>query len=494
MQPGSVTRKLAAILMADVVGYSRMVGADEVGTLERLKELRSRVVNPALTRHRGRLVRTLGDGLLIDFSSAVDAVSFAVAIQVALLDRNHGVPPDKQIVLRIGINVGDIVVEDDNILGDGVNVAARLETSCEPGGVLISRAVRDQIRDKLQLPFADLGEREVKNIARPVRVFGLGPDQIAALASQGDQASPEPVTTIAALAPSAAPFSIVVLPFNNLSGEREQEYFADGLTDSLTAELATMMPELSVVASTSAFTYKGKPTDVRQIGRDLDVRFVLAGSVLPGPGTVRINAQLVNAVSGAHLWAERFEGDGSDLVRLQDRLALQIAKTVGARFVAEAARDAERRDGNPLARDLYLRASAVWQHVPVLLPHLQEAEGLLRQALALDDTRPELYGTLAISIVVQIYDWSHQLQLTPDQEQARLAEAEAFIDRALALDFSHPNAHYARGLLLGRGGGRWREAAQALEMAVNLRPNSAGFKLGYAQALGHLGEPERGSQ
>src|SRR5580704_11517720 len=284
-------RRLAAILAADVAGYSRLMGADEEGTHERLKAHRRELVDPKIAEHSGRIVKTTGDGILAEFGSVVDAVRCAAEVQRAMIDREAGMPENRRIRLRIGINLGDVIVEDDDIFGDGMNVAARLEALSDPGGLCISRMVRDQIRDKLAYAFEDLGEQSVKNIARPVRVYALHPKGTAgvstARASSATSRSP----------PIAAPrLSIVVLPFTNLSDDREQQYFADGITEDLTTDLSRIAHSF-VISRNTAFTYRNKVVDTKQVGRELGVRYVLAGSVRRSGSRVRVSAQLIDAAT-----------------------------------------------------------------------------------------------------------------------------------------------------------------------------------------------------
>jgi adenylate cyclase len=295
---GRVERKLAAILAADVAGYSRLMGADEEGTLARLKALRRELSDPKIKEHRGRIVKTTGDGLLIEFASVVDAVRCAVEVQREMAERNVGVPPDRLIAFRMGINLGDIIKDGRDIHGDGVNVAARLEALAEPGGIWVSRVVRDQVRDKLAFSFEDMGEQQVKNIARPVRVHRI---------LLGERPSPsEPGIETPLQPPLMLPDkpSIAVLPFQNMSGDPEQEYFADGMVEEIITALSRIR-WLFVIARNSTFTYKGRAVDVKQIGRELGVRYVLEGSVRKGGNRVRITAQLIDATNGAHLWADR---------------------------------------------------------------------------------------------------------------------------------------------------------------------------------------------
>jgi adenylate cyclase len=299
------TRRLVAILALDVAGYSRLMGVDEEGTHERLKAHLGQLVDPKIKEHRGRTVKNTGDGLLAEFSSVVDAVRCAVEVQRGMIDREPMVTDERRIRFRIGINLGDVIVEEHDIFGDGVNVAARLEALAEPGGICVTGMVHDHIRDKLAYPFDDIGEQSVKNIARPVRVYDLRPEAIAGLPRSS---SPLPM---AIPQPAVAPrLSIVVLPFSNLSDDPERQYFADGITEDLTTDLSRLAGML-VISRNTAFTYRDKRVDSRQIGRELCVRYVLAGSVRRSDNRVRVNAQLIDAETDAHLWAERFDGDGA---------------------------------------------------------------------------------------------------------------------------------------------------------------------------------------
>src|SRR6201981_3722208 len=322
------TRRLAAILAADVAGYSRLMGADEEGTHERLKAHLRELVEPKIKEHRGHTVKNTGDGLLAEFSSVVDAVRCAAEMQRAMADRNAETVEDERITFRVGINLGDVIVEEHDIFGDGVNVAARLEALAEPGGICISRTVRDHIRDKLAYPFEDLGEQSVKNIARPVRVYALRPEAVAELPASSVPAAPPTAR------PAAAPrLSIVVLPFANLSNDPDQKYFADGITEDLTTDLSRIA-DMFVISRNTAFTYQGKRVDTKQIGRDLGVRYLLEGSVRRSGNQIRFNAQLIDAATDAHLWAERFDGDTADLFALQNEITSRIAVALSLELVA----------------------------------------------------------------------------------------------------------------------------------------------------------------
>src|SRR5262249_51558093 len=327
-------------------GYSRLMGVDEEGTLERLKALRHELLDPKITAHHGRIVKTTGDGLLVEFASVVDAVRCAVAVQQAMPERETGVAADDRIKLRIGINVGDIVVEDGDIFGDGVNVAARLEGLAAPGGICVSARVQEDAAGKLDLVFEDIGEQQLKNIARPVRAYrvvttaGLTMPQV----SSGPPLPDKP--------------SIAVLPFANMSGDPEQEYFADGMVEEIITALSRIR-WLFVIARNSSFTYKGQAVDVKLVGRELGVRYVLEGSVRKAGGCVRITAQLIDATNGAHLWADRFDGPLEDVFDLQDKVASSVAGVIEpALQAAETHRSAARPTTDLSAYDLYLRALA----------------------------------------------------------------------------------------------------------------------------------------
>ena len=342
----SQTRRLAAILAADVAGYSRLMGADEEGTLERLKALRRELVDPKIAEHHGRIVKTTGDGLLVEFASVVDAVRCAVAVQQAMPERNTGVGADSRIELRIGINLGDVIVEGDDLYGDGVNIAARIEALADPSGVLVSNTVHDQVRDRLPFVFEDLGKQQVKNIARPVRVYRVC-----------DLGAPKHPSAPALTLPDKP--SIAVLPFANLSGDPEQEYFADGMVEEIITALSRIR-WLFVIARNSTFTYKGQAIDVRRVGRELGVRYVLEGSVRKAGGRVRITAQLIDATNNAHLWADRFDGSLQDVFDLQDKVASSVAGLIEpALQAAETARSINRPTNDLTAYDLYLRAYAM---------------------------------------------------------------------------------------------------------------------------------------
>src|SRR5271166_4336262 len=370
----SQTRRLAAILAADVAGYSRLMGADEEGTLERLKALRRELVDPKIAEHHGRIVKTTGDGLLVEFASVVDAVRCAVAVQQAMPERNTDVRVDNRIELRIGINLGDVIVEGDDLYGDGVNIAARIEALADAGGVFVSNTVHDHVRDRLPFVFEDRGEQYVKNIARPVRVYRV--------CDTGSAAKSPAAPAVPPVLPLPDKPSIAVLPFANMSGDPEQEYFADGMVEEIITGLSQIR-WLFVIARNSTFTYKGRAVDVKEVGRELGVRYVLEGSVRKAGTRVRITGQLIDTLTGAHLRADRFDGSLEDVFELQDKIAVSVAGVIEpALQAAEMRRSAARPTTDLGAYDLYLRALAAV--FPITKERTLEALGLLEQAIAID--------------------------------------------------------------------------------------------------------------
>jgi adenylate cyclase len=447
-------RRLAAILAADVAGYSRLMGADEEGTHERLRAHLRELVDPKIAEHRGRTVKTTGDGLLAEFASVVDAVRCAVEIQAGMAERNAGASADQRIEFRIGINLGDVIAEEHDIFGDGVNVAARLEGLAEPGAICISRVVRDQVRDKLPYVFEDLGEQSVKNIARPVRVYALRPKAVG-----GRAPSSAPPPRPSSQAAGAPRLSIVVLPFTNLSDDREQQYFADGITEDVTTDLSRI-ENMLVISCNTAFTYRNKPIDTKQIGRELGVRYVLEGSVRRSSNRVRVNAQLIDAATDAHLWAERFYSGTDDLFALQSEITSQIANALGVELIAaEAARPAE----HPNALDYILRGRAALLR-PSSRDAYVEAISLFERALTLDPQSVEAQSLLAGSLVGRVLD------LMTGSAAADLARAEGLVDQALAASPRYAFAHAIKGSVL-RAQNRWPEAIPELETALALNRN-----------------------
>ena len=453
----TATRRLAAILAADVAGYSRLMGADEEGTHERLKAHRRELVEPKIGAHSGRIVKTTGDGILAEFASVVDAVRCAAEWQRGMIDREAGVSEDRRIRFRIGINLGDVIVEDGDIFGDGVNVAARLEALAEPGGICISRIVRDQIRDRLAYAFEDLGEQSVKNIARPVRVYALRPEAIADLpASRGPRISP------VAQPPVAPRLSIVVLPFANLSNDPEQQYFADGITEDLTTDLSRISHML-VISRDSAFTYKNKAANAKQIGRELGVRYVLEGGVQRSGNQARINAQLIDAESDTHLWAERFDRDIGDLFALQDEITGRIASTLNLELIAA---ETNRPVEHPDALDYIFRGRELFFGKSRSLQNTRTAIGWYEQALAVDPQSAEAKTYLAGALVDEVRAFR------PKSSTDDLARAEKLIGEALATSAAKTSwAHYVKGALL-RVKGEWRDAIDEFEAALALNHNN----------------------
>ena len=450
----SQTRRLAAILAADVAGYSRLMGVDEEGTHERLKAHLRDLVDPKIKEHRGRVVKNTGDGLLAEFSSVVDAVRCAVEIQRGMAEREPEVPDERRISFRIGVNLGDVIVEETDIFGDGVNVAARLEGLAEPGGICVSRVVRDQIRDKLPYPFEELGEQSVKNIARPVRVYALRPETIAELpASSGP-----PAKTIhqQVVAPR---LSIVVLPFANLSNDPEQQYFTDGITEDLTTDLSRL-ENMFVISRNTAFTYQGKRVDSKQIGRELGVRYVLEGSVRRSGNQFRVNAQLIDAETAAHLWADRFDDNTANLFVLQDEITRRIAVALNLELIdAEAARPTERPD----AVDYILRGRAAL-YKPPSRDSYAEAVSLFERGLALDPRFVEAQSWLATALVNRVID------NVSDSPLADIARAEGSVGQALTASPRSPLAHFAKGQVL-RAQRRPAEAISEYQTVIGFNRN-----------------------
>jgi TolB-like protein/class 3 adenylate cyclase len=380
-----VERRLAAVLAADVAGYSRLMGADEVGTLSALKAHRREVVDPEIAAHKGRIVKTTGDGLLIEFASAVDAVTCAMSIQEKIAERN-GASSGPHIVFRVGINVGDIIIDGDDIFGDGVNVAARVENECEPGGVCLAANAFEQVRGKTQFTFDDLGERALKNIDRPVRIYAAR-SRDARIAVAG-------VSTSSADANKPLPLpdkpSIAVLPFQNMSGDPEQEYFSDGMVEDIITALSRFK-SLFVIARNSSFTYKGKSVDIKQVGRELGVRYVLEGSVRKASGKVRITGQLIEAATGAHLWADRFDGPLDDIFELQDKITSSVVAAIAPRLEQAEIERSERKPTESLdAVDLYYRARQSFRRWT--RQGYEDALQLARQAISLDPNFAAAYG------------------------------------------------------------------------------------------------------
>jgi adenylate cyclase len=498
------TRRLAAILAADVAGYSRLMSADEEGTHQRLQAHFRQLIDPKIKEHRGRTVKNTGDGVLAEFPSVVDAVRCSAEVQRGMIDREPMVSDERRIRFRIGVNLGDVIAEDEDIFGDGVNVAARLEALAEPGGICVSGTVRDQIRDKLPYALDDMGEQSVKNIARPVRVYALRPDAVADLPVRSVQleASRRGPTVLVAMTAAAAAalvvaliawwvwpatrssptatvagapaamstaqplvaprLSIVVLPFANLSDDKEQQYFADGITEDLTTDLSRL-GHMLVISRNSAFTYKDKPVNAKQIGQELGVRYVLEGSVQRSGKQVRVNAQLIDAETDAHLWAERFERDIGDLFALQNEITSRIAIALNLALLGV---EAARPSANPDALDYILRGRAASSKPPTR-DNYAEAIGLFERALALDPRSAEAQSLLANALASRALD-----QMT-DTAAADVARAEGLVGQALAASPDSGIAHMARGKVL-QAQNRYEEAIIEYETALASNRNWVG--------------------
>jgi adenylate cyclase len=495
----SVERKLAAILAADVVGYSRLMGEDEAGTLARLKEHRRELIDAKISDHKGRIVKTTGDGILIQLPSVVEAVACAVAVQRGMAERNVSTPEDQRIEFRVGINLGDIIIEDGDIFGDGVNVAARLEALAEPGGICVSRVVHDQVRDRLDIAFDDMGEQQVKNIARPVHVYRVRLDP--------------PAPANAALPLPDKP-SLAVLPFQNMSGDPEQEYFADGMVEEITTAIARL-PWLFVIARNSSFTYKGKAVDVKQVARELGVRYVLEGSVRKGGNRVRITGQLIDTTTGAHIWADRFDGALDDIFELQDQVASSVVGAIEPRLrLSEIERASRKPTDNLDAYDLYLRALAHLHHYTE--ESYAGAVALLRQAMAIDPVYAPAAAMLAFCRTQQQAQGWGALSAEDLAESVRLARqavdtgrddadvmwqaawplfrfahdaamALSVLDRAVTLNPNSAMAWVCKGWVLARRGDQPDVAIEAFQRGLRLSPfDSLGFFYTGGMAVAHL--------
>jgi len=454
MSEGRVERRLAAILAVDVAGYSRLMGADEEGTLAALRAVRRELSDPKITEHRGRIVKTTGDGLLAEFASVVDAVRCAVELQREMTARNAAALAEHRFEFRMGINVGDIIIEDGDIFGDGVNIAARLEALAEPGGICLSAAAHEQVRDRLDLAFDDLGEQQVKNITRPVRTYAvaLGAPSRAAL----PVAAPLPLTDKPSLA---------VLPFQNLTGDAEQEYFVDGMVEEITTAIARL-PWLFVIARNSAFTYKGKPVEVKQVARELGVRYVLEGSVRKAGNRVRITAQLIDTATSAHIWADRFDGTLDDIFELQDQIASNVAGAIEPRLrQSEIERASRKPTANLTVYDLYLRALAHVRHFTE--EGLAEAVVLARWALALDPSYAPAAAMVGSCRVLQRLQGWGALSADDIGEACRLAR------QALEAERNDPETIWQAAWTLFVLAGEAAMAAAALDRALALNPNAA---------------------
>ena len=515
-----IERRLAAILAADVAGYSRLTGVDEEGTHVQLQDHLRTLVDPKIAEHRGRVVKNTGDGMLAEFSSVVDAVRCALDVQRGMAERNAEVPDEKRIEFRMGINVGDIIIDRGDIFGDGVNVAARLEGLAKPGGICISDDAHRQVRGKFDVTFEDAGERQLKNIARPVRVFRVALDDArpakpiwqrhnAAPAVRRDRWSARVMAIGAAVVLSAGAggaalyfhlgrtpvvvsqvpdqlakpserFSIVVLPFANLSGDASQDYLADVISDELTTAFSRFRDSF-VISRSTAFTYKGKPIDVRQIGKELGVRYALEGSVQPSGDRLRVNAQLIDTESNAHLWADRFDENRSDLLQVQDAIVHHIAFAIGIKLVEERARRALTRAANPNAEDLAWRCQATLMRV-LWTSERDSAFRLCEQALQIDPENVRALSHLSLKFSSRVGFFA-----SPDAK-ADLRRADELASLAIKIDPDYHTAHAAKGDAL-MAAGRYRDAIDSYERALILAPST--ILPGLPFAYDSIGEPEQ---
>ena len=462
MASDQAKRKLAAILAADVAGYSRLMGADEAGTLARLKEYRRELIDPKNKQFRGRIVKTTGDGILIEFPSVVDAIRCSIEIQQGMRKRNADVPKEKCIEFRIGINLGDVIIDGRDLYGDGVHIAARLEGLAEPGGICISQTVLNHARGKIAFEVEDLGEQALKNIVQPIHVYRL------LLGSSPGQTVPRPSEPALALPDKP---SIAVLPFQNMSADPEQDYFADGVVEEIITSLSRIR-WLFVIARNSSFTYKGRAIDVKQVGRELGVRYVLEGSVRKAGSRMRITAQLIDAISGAHLWADHFDGPIEDVFELQDSVALSVAGLIEPTLqAAEMLRSAQRPTDDLTAYDLYLRARAAaqsWDRQGVL-----RALDLLKQALERDPS----YGS-ALALMAVCHQNFHVNGWGEDQEAIREQGVE-YARRALRAAADDPLVLGDAAYVLGYFERDINPALALIDRSLELNPS---FAIGWVRS------------
>ena len=510
----SETRKLAAILVSDIVGFSRLAGADEDRILARLRTLRSDLTDPIISVHHGRVVKQTGDGSIVEFRSVVDAVHCAIEVQKGMIERNHGLPPERRIQFRIGIHIGDVVEEaDGDLMGDGLNIAARLEGFAEPGGIALSEDAYRQVKGKLDVSVRDLGTVRLKNIDEPVRVYSLqvgvlerviptkrsSPGRLAAgiaallivtaggawwlnasrLAAVSTNA-PAPVASNEAAPAEAKRLSIVVLPFTNLSNDPAQDYFADGVTESLTTDLSRLRGSF-VIARNTAFTFKGKNVDVRNIGKELGVRYVLEGSVQRDAGRVRLNVQLVDAETGDHLWADRFDKPAADLFQMQDEIVARLANQLGAELISAEARRSQRTP-TPNSMDLYFQGQA-WLNKGVNPENMAQARSYFERGLAMDPNN--LDALLGVGRV----DYGVGGAYLSDDRDARLAAAETTIAKVLSLRPDDALAHEIMGGVLNQTN-RSQQGIAEFERALALDPNLATAHGDIGLAKIFVGRPE----
>jgi adenylate cyclase len=513
----SETRKLAAILVADIVGYSRLTGADEDRILARLRTLRSDLIDPTIAVHHGRIVKRTGDGSIIEFRSVVDAVRCAIELQNGLIERNAGVPEDRRIQFRVGIHVGDVVEEaDGDLMGDAVNIAARLEGIAKPGAICLSEQVYWQVKGRLDLKVSDLGDTQLKNIAEPIHVYSLEvgqqalakpapsatpADQAKAVASKRHMGSAPLAAAIAALLllvtaggwymlggrltkpAQAEHLSIVVLPFKNLSGDANQDYLGDVLTEELTTSLSRL-PDSFVVSRTTAFAYRGKAEDVKDIGKELGVRYVLEGSAQRSGQRVRVNAQLIDATTGAHLWADQLDANQSDLLEMQDEIVTRLARALQVQLAAvEASRVKLAHPENSDADELAMQCEAAYLRWGATRKETQPAYTHCERALEMDSRNVRALAILGLRSQARV------IQLISDDPEAELRRANDFTARALALDPNYYLVHYARALYLAFQ--QPDEAIAEAERALALNPSFVPAYTALWAANWTAGRPEK---
>jgi TolB-like protein/class 3 adenylate cyclase len=470
-----VVRRLAAIFAADVAGYSRLMGRDEQGTLARLKAHRTERLEPTLARHGGRLVKLTGDGALVEFPSAVDAVTAAIEFQQAVTEANRDQPEDKRIVFRIGLHLGDLIVDGDDLYGDGVNVAARLEAEAPPGGIVISGDVHNAVAGRLKAAFVALGELSLKNIERPVRAFRVQMDGNPATAA------PPHATDVPLTLPSKP--SIAVLPFQNMSGDPEQEYFVDGLVEEIITGLSRFK-SLFVIARNSTFAYKGKSPDIRQVGRELGVRYVLEGSVRKAGNRIRITGQLIDAANATHLWANRFDGVLEDVFELQDRVTANVVGIIAPRVIqAETERARIKPAGNLEAYDLVLRGVALMR--TLRRPEVEQALGLLRQAVQIDPNYARGMANLSLCC------WIFIAQGFGHRDNPLVADIIELARTAVALDPADSEVLAIAAATFGVPGDDMETGLALVEKAIGLNRNNADAFRVCALLCAFRGEIER---
>ena len=507
MTSNRVERRLAAIFAADMVGYSRLMEIDEVSVIARQKNHREELIDPKIAAHDGRIVKLMGDGMLVEFASVVDAVQCGMEIQQEMAIREADVPEDRRICFRVGINLGDIIIDGDDILGDGVNIAARLEGLAEPGGVCISDVVHQSVFGKVDFAFKEMGEQKVKNIARPIRAFSI-------LSSDRDMDSANAETTIE-IAPTEKP-SIAVLAFNNMSGDPEQEYFSDGLTEDIITGLSRIK-DLLVIARNTSFTYKGKSVDVKQVGEELGVRYVLEGSVRKGGNRVRVTGQLIDTKTGGHVWADRYDGNLDDIFELQDNITAKVLTAVGTEInLAEIERSRHERSNSIDAWDRYLQALPLFYKIDKT--SYKKVKTILEEVINIDPRFSSAYSVLAQCYVQAAFHGWETNAYEANVKAKELAQKATDLDSEdpaahMALGWTHmlktehelsikefnkalelnPNYSAVNGLLSGSFGflGRIDEAVEAFELALQGSPRDPERYLWYIGILNAYFAAER---